>query len=322
MGDEMARFSIGTAINDAFSLMRRRPLSVFVWGLIMVAPSVAGLGLLWPMMGDMVAAMAMRAGSDGPDPAVMANMMQFQAASWLLNIVQLLLMVVIYTAVMRAMLRPRESSFFSLRLGMDELRIAVVGLAVIVGMYIAIFVLILIGMAIGFATWSAGSPTNWLVIVGLIVTAFVAICIALARVSLIAPASVLYRTFAFAEGWRLGRGQTGSLFGMGLLVMLIIILVEGIVFTIGMAIAVAAGMAGGMNWSTPHSHTMDVNPFEGMNAVLAANWPWFAAGALVLSMVYGAVMTLSVGSYASACGQLAGNGGSIPADEQSPATVA
>lgn len=297
-------------------------MSVFVWGLIMVVPSVAGLGLLWPMMGDMIGAMAMRANSEGPAPVAMANMMQFQAASGLLNIVQLLLMVVVYTAVMRAVLRPRESGFFSLRVGMDELRVAVVGLAVLVGMYVAMFVLILIGLAIGFATWGAGSPTNWLVIVGLIVTAIVAVWLAMARVSLIAPASVLYRTFAFAEGWRLGRGQTGSLFGMSLLVMLIVMIVEGIVFALGMAIALTAGFAGNLDWAAPRSHNMDVNPFEGMNAVLAANWPWFAVGSLVMSIVYGAVLTLSVGSFASACRQLTGGGTPVPTDEHSPAPVA
>ena len=46
----MARFSIGTAIGEAFGLMRRRPLAVFVWGLLMVAPSVASMALILPMM--------------------------------------------------------------------------------------------------------------------------------------------------------------------------------------------------------------------------------------------------------------------------------
>ena len=318
----MARFSIGTAINDAFSLVGRRPLSVFVWGLIMVAPSAASVGLLWPMMGDMFGAMAAQAhGGSSPD-AAFADMMQFQALSGLMNIVQLLLMVVVYAAVMRAVLRPRESSFFSLRLGMDELRIAVVGLAIIVGMYVVMAILALIGLAIGFTAWGAGSPTNWLVIVGLVVTAMVAICLGMVRVSMMIPASILYRTFGFAEGWRLGRGQIGPLFGMAVLLFLMVIVIEAVVFGIGLAIAVGAGLSGGLDWTALQSHDMDVNPFEGLNAALTANWPWFAAAALVVSVVYGVMLALGVAPYASACRQLAQSGTPSSVDEHSPAPVA
>lgn len=317
----MARFSIGTAFGDAFGLIRRRPLSIFVWGLLMVAPAAATFSLLWPMMGDMAGAMAAEAHGGGPSDAAFENMMQFQALSGLLNIVQLLVMVVVYTAVMRAVLRPRETSFFSLRLGMDELRVAVVGLALIVGLYIGIFVLALVGMAIGFAAWGAGSPTNWLVIMGLIVAAFLAIWLGMARVSLIAPASVLYRTFAFPEGWRLGRGQTGALFGLSLLMLLLLIVIEATVFCIGLAVAVAAGITSGLDWtSLRHSHNMDVNPFAGMDAMLAANWPWLAIGAVVLSGVYGALLALNIGPFASACRQLAESG--APSGVDAPASVA
>lgn len=316
----MARFSIGTAIGDAFGLIRRRPLAVFVWGLIMVAPSAATFGLVWPMMGDVFSQMAMDAGGDGgPSDAAMANVMQFQAMSGLLNIVQLLLMVIVYTAVMRAVLRPRESSFFSLRLGMDELRVAVIGIAIIVGMYAAMLVLMLIGAAIGFAVWGAGSPMNWLIIVGLVVTAIVVIWVAMVRVSLMAPASVMYRTFAFAEGWRLGRGQIARLFGMGILIVLMIIVIEAVVFGVGALIVfTATGATIGWDWAALRAHNMDANPFGGISAMLAANWPWFAIGAVVVSMVYGAMLALSIAPYASACRQLGESGTPSPVDEPAP----
>ena len=314
----MARFSIGTAIGDAFGLIGRRPLSVFVWGLIMVAPSAATFGVMLPMLGDMFGAMELERGGGSAHNAAFADMMQFQAVSGLLNIVQMLVMVVVYTAIMRAVLRPRETSFFSLRIGMDELRVAVVGLAVFVGLYIVMMVLMLIGVAVGFAAWGAGSPMNWLVIVGLVVTATLAIVLGMARVSLIAPASVLYRSFAFAEGWRLGRGQIGPLFGMMLLLLLLIIVIEVVVAGVVLAIAVGAGMSGGIDWTALHPHNMDVNPFEGLNAMFVANWPWFAVGGLVAAMIYGAMVTLHVAPWASACRQLAGSGAPSPADGQSP----
>ncbi|MEJ6790628.1 hypothetical protein BrevBR_13875 [Brevundimonas sp. BR2-1] len=316
----MARFSIGTAISDAFGVMRRRPLSVFVWGLILVAPSAATFGLVWPMMGDVFAAMALETGDGDVRDTAFGQMMQFQALSGLLNIVQMLLMVVVYTAIMRAVLRPQEDSYFSLRLGMDELRVAVVGLALIVGLYAAMIVMMLIGGAIGFAVWGAGSPMNWLVIMGLIVAFVVAIFVAMARVSLIMPASVLYRTFAFAEGWRLGRGQTGRLFGMMLLLILLLVVIEVVVVGIGLAIAVAVGISGGVDWAALQSDRTGANPFEGLDVMLAANWPWFAVGAVVVAMVYGLLMTLHIAPYASACQQLAESG--TPSNVDEPASVA
>ncbi|HWQ87891.1 hypothetical protein [Brevundimonas sp.] len=316
----MARFSIGTAIGDGFDLIRRRPLAVFVWGLLMVAPSAATFGLVWPMMGEMIGAMAMEARGDGSvHDTAFANMMQFQAMSGLLNILQMLLIVVVYTAIMRAVLRPREDSFFSLRIGMDELRVAVVGLAVVVGLYITMMVMVLIGAAVGFAAWGAGSPVNWLVIVGLVVTAILAIFLGMARVSMIAPASVLYRTFAFAEGWRLGRGQTGRLFGMMLLLILLVVVVEVVVVGVGLAIAVAVGASGGIDWAGLQSHHTEANPFAGISAMVAANWPWFAVGAVVAAAIYGLLVTLHIAPYASACRQLAEGETPPKADEQSPA---
>jgi len=313
----MARFSIGTAIGEAFGLMRRRPLAVFVWGLLMVAPSVASVALFLPMMGEMIASV----GAEGADPeqindAMMGDMMQMQGVSWLLHLLQLVLGVMVYTAIMRAVVRPRETSFFSLRLGMDELRVAVVGLAIIVGFYLLLLVLILLGVAVGFGVWGLGEPFNWLIIVALCIGLILAIWLGAARVSLIVPASVLHKTFAFEEGWKLGRGRTGALFGMMLLIVLIIIVLEMLVFGVGAA--VLAISASGMDWSQIQAAIED-DPIAGLQALFIANWPWVTVGAVVVSALYGVLLTLGIAPYASACRQLAGGGTPSHADAHSPA---
>lgn len=298
----MARFSIGTAIGEGFGLVRRRPLSVFVWGLLMAAPSVASVALLLPMLGEMITSIA----SEGSNPdqvqqAMMADMMQMQGLSSLLNLLQMALAVIVYTAVMRAVVRPRETAFFSLRLGMDELRVAVVGLALTVGICLGALVLVLLGVGIGFATWGLGEPYNWLIIVALWFGLVLAIWLGAARVSLIAPASVLHRTFAFEQGWKLGRGRTGALFGMMLLIILIMLVAQALVVGIGSAVFMVA--AGGMDWSRILA-AIEENPIAALTSLFNANWPWITLAGLVASALHGVILTLSIAPFASACRQL------------------
>lgn len=300
----MARFSIGTAIGEAFSLLGRRPLSVFVWGLLMVAPIVAGMGFMLPMMGELFASIPTEAEStQAVHEAMMADMMQFQGVSALMQLGQLALMVVVYTAVMRAVVRPKERSFFSLRVGMDELAVLVVGIAVCVGVYAVMIIMALLGAGIGFSVWGLGPPANGVIIAVMVIVFVLAILLALARVSLIAPASVLTRSFAFVEGWRLGHGRTGALFGMSLLIVLIVFAIELVLMVIGFGVfAVFANV--GMDWDIHSAAAMHENPFAAMEPFFRAHWPWLVVGGGVMSAIYGMLVTLTVAPYASACRQL------------------
>lgn len=318
----MARFSIGTAINDGFGLIGRRPLAVWVWGLLLMAPGAVGLALVFPAMAAVFADMPApgdEAAADAMTGQMLGQMMQFQLASMLSNIGQLLVMAVVDTAVFRAVLRPLESSVFSLRIGMDELRVAVVGLAIGVGLYVAMMVFIMVGLAIGFAVWTSGDPAVLAVTVTVMALIMVALLfLALARVSMMAPASVLYRDFAFAQGWRLAAGQMLPLFGMMLLILLVILLVEAVVVVAGVTAFFGAGALGGFEW-TPLPH--DANPFALMTGWVAANWYWAVLAGAVASFIYGVLITMSVAPFASACRQLAESGTASPADEQSPAVT-
>jgi hypothetical protein len=302
----MKRFSIGTSIGDGFGLIGRRPFAVFAWGLLMVAPMFGALGLMAPAMGEMFANMPDAEGAAAADSAftegMVAQMMQFQMASLLANLGQYVGMAVVYTAIFRAILRPAERSFFSLRLGMDELRVAVAGLAIGIGIYIVMIFGILLCVALGFGLWAQGEAVAlWTCgIVGLAM--IVALFWGLARVSLIAPASVLYRDFAFAQGWKLGAGKGWPLLGMLVLLYLMILVIYFVVILI---VALAAGGLIAATGSAFEGAGPDANPFEGIGAWMAVNWPWLVVGGLVLSWVYGAFMTVMVAPFASACRQLA-----------------
>ncbi|HEY0101911.1 MAG TPA: hypothetical protein VGB60_00395 [Brevundimonas sp.] len=316
----MARFSIGTAIGDGFSLIRRRPLAVFVWGLLMIAPAAGSFALVFPAMGELIAQMPAPGEAEayaGPPDQLMAQMMQLQAASMLLNIGLMLVMVVVYAAIFRTILRPGDSGAFSLRVGMDELRIGVVGLAIGVGLYAAMLLLVVICAVVGFAVWTAGGRVLFAVVVGLLViAAMVAACIGLARVSLIPPATLLYRDFAFSQGWRLAQGQTLRLFGLLVLIFLMILLVETVLLIGGVTAFAASGLASGFDWTQTGP---DFNPFAAVSAWVARNWYWSVLGGLVGAFLYGVLMTLAIAPFASACRQLAASASSASDAIQRPA---
>ncbi len=308
----MKRFSIGRSIGDGFDLIARRPLSVFMWGLVMIAPSLAAVALIFPAMSDIFASMPAEGASDAAaeaafDKAMFANIMQMQLASLLANVVQLLTMAVAYTAVLRAVLRPRETSFFSLRIGMDELRVAVVGLAIVMGLYAAMIVVVLLAAAIGFAMWAIDPTLMWVVMAVLGVALVVALFWALARVSLIAPASVLRRDFAFAEGWKLAAGKGWPLLGMMVIILLVILVIE-MVLLLGAVALVAGALGQGGVWLEP-----DANPFIGFSAWLRTNWYWAALAGVATCWFYGFVAALSLAPFASACRQLVDSSAPPPA---------
>lgn len=306
----MKRLSIGAALGEAFELVGRRPLSVLVWGLLVLAP-IVGLFVFMPS-----AMVEMMSGHPGPDAdaaaedlwaqAVLPQMMQAQAASMLANLGQLLAMVVVYGAIMRAVLRPEQRAGFSLRLGMDELRLAVVGIAVVVAIYAAVIVVALLTAALAAAFWGASQVVAVGIIGGAVVATVIGLFVFMARVSLIAPASLLYRDFAFVQGWRLARGHTLPLLGLLLLIVLIILAIEIAAVVVFGAVAFGAWRLGAV--AGFEGVEAKASPDEGLAALCAwaaAHWPWLAVGGIGLTFIYGIVLVLSIAPYASACRQLA-----------------
>lgn len=309
----MTRFSIGEAIGAAFSLMRRRPAAVFVWGALVVGPMLLFIPIILGFLFRFAATVEAESAA-GVDPATapfpaeaFAGMVGMQAAGGLLNLLQLLAMVVVYPAVMRAVIRPDEKSWFSLRVGMDEVRVAVVSIVVFGGLYVVMMVAMMLAMVVGAVAVGLGGQHGGRVFV-VVMAVFMfgmmiaALCV-FARFSLMAPASLQYRTFAFSEGWRLGKGQWDRLIGLHLVSMAVILLIELLLMlVIGFGVLAAVNM--GVDWNLPPAGS-DENPFPALEALLAAWWPMLVVGGVLLCALYGVLLTISVAPVASACAQLA-----------------
>jgi hypothetical protein len=228
------RFSIGEAIGEPLRLAFKRPLMTMAWGLLSILPGFITFAAMGPLLieliqnGDLMA----NGGPAADDFSTFNQFMIFQAWSGLANILGLLAYLLVTTAVIRAVLagRRRDGAAF-VRLSKDEFYVAVIGLAIGVGVT---FVVILGGLLVAiFGGIAVGTGEVWsmLAALGLGTALFLAVALIWGRLALIAPVSVMTGELAFAAGWRAGRGQTGRLFLLGLALIGVSILI-GIGFLI------------------------------------------------------------------------------------------
>lgn len=251
-------FSFNEALTAPFVLLRQRPVHLFVWGLLMVALAGGVSALLIPSLA------AMPLGSTERQAALdiyLEESIRLQAMVNALNVLGYLIMLVTWTAAGRATLSPgRGDRFLFLRLGMDEVRVAVVMIAVFAGWYIALLLLILLGAAIGAALWGWDRPIviGGLVIYGLVL--LVASVWLLVRTSLIVPASLILGRFAFAEGWAITRGQVWKLAGLNLVLWIINLLSVIPFYALAGAILAAGFFGQGLIWPTRIETLSDLEP--------------------------------------------------------------
>jgi len=141
----------------------------------------------------------------------------------------LLLMIgllVLYTAALRAAVRPAESGFAYLRLGMDEVRMVLVALVLSVGFFLLYVLLALvigvIGGVVAVAARAAAVPV--FVLLGLIV--FAVLIFFYVRFSLAFALTMQRGKIMIGESWNLTKGRFWTLFGAYFVVGLIVTVVS------------------------------------------------------------------------------------------------
>ena len=300
----MKTFSIMEAAAEPFRLVGRRPLATLAWGLVMLVPVVGLMVVFMPMFMEIV---TLAIENPDTDPEMFSDplagqMFQFQLWSNLLNLIQLGFLLVVTTAIIRAVFAGKRGDGAAfLRIGMDELRVAVVGVAVFFGMYALGIIAVLLAVALGVALWTLPDPWRWLGCVGLGVTVLVGLLLLWGRLSLLAPASIHHKDFAFVQGWRMGKGQSSRLLGLMVMLFFICLLVGVVVLVL--AVVVFAVTAGGMTaFSDP----------EAIKAWFSSlpEQPWVLAGvgtALLLPMAWlqGFSQALTTAPYAYVTARLA-----------------
>ena len=216
--------TVGGIISGGFALLRSRPLSALAWGVIYVALSALGIFALFvPFMQFMMANGGRQA---APDPAMF---MQLIGQMYLFYFLLMLVLVVLLTAGLRAALRPEESSFASLRLGMDELRMVGLTLLFAIAAFILMIVLmmltfVVVGATAGMASLAprAGGQFSGGMLLMMLVIYAVPIYFGV-RLSPAFALTVMRRKIIIGEAWTLSRGHFWVMFA-GYLVLNLIVL--------------------------------------------------------------------------------------------------
>lgn len=287
-------FSISEAMVTPLRVIRRHPVAVFAWGFAVAAFYLLFMTLIFGALADIPLAQDAE-----PSPVLMGRIMAVQGASMILNVGQLALTVMVWAATMRATLRiGRPDRYLFMRLGMDELRLLVVGAALFLGTYLAVIVLVLLGAAISAVIWQASEAAA--VIVGMIMLLLLiaGVAVAMARLSLIAPATMILQRLAFVEGWKLGRGRTLPLLGLLACTWLAYLLLYFVIAFIVIVALFAAGF---------FAHVQNAQGAATLGELFPSAVVLWSVAAVVLipgAFVYGAVMTLLSAPFVAACREL------------------
>lgn len=190
------KLNIGTLVGGGVDLLRHRPGAALVWMLINLA-GIAGL--------ELMSRQIMRT-----DPSGGSSDLSYFLVALLLA----LMIPVLFTAALRAMLRPRETEFASLDAGMDELRVIGLGLlfTIIWSLVGAMAGFVSAPLTLALASGSGPSAGGTVIVIVVALIRLLIPCLVLAALSLAFPLVLIRRRILLDEAWRLSEGQVWPLF--------------------------------------------------------------------------------------------------------------
>jgi hypothetical protein len=295
-GAAMEGFSFGQAIGAGFRVMGRNPVAVLMWAAVyLVFLLLPALALLRYVLPDMISAMQQAAEHAAehtrPDPAAMMALRSrgygLQPALWVLSVV---VNTVVIGAIFRSVLEPEKGRFGYLRLGGQELWLGLTYLVITVMTVIMVFILVFpvaiaAGIGAAMAQHGTGTPLVGLVVTLLALGGFGVILWVLLRLSLALPMSFAQGRFLLYESWDLTRGHALKMFGVYLVLVLGLAVLELIfVFTVGASV-----------FQARHADPQFASHFAGRIAqFVATSWPTIAGFAVLISIIGMAVRTVTV----------------------------
>jgi hypothetical protein len=270
--------NVGTILGGAFALIRERPGAVAVWGLIYLATDIVlGLGTV-ALLGSGI------------------NMVGTWTLILLLNLALFLVVMVLYTAIQRAVLRPGERSFASLRFGMDEVRAILLAIFYVVLFYIGlVFLGVVMFLFVGASASTGSVATVWFMVVIQFIALFCILAWFYVKLSLSFPLTLLRGRFVMGEAWTLSKGRFWTLFGAYFVIFVIMFVLSLVIALLTQQEYFSAVLQSGFNSESAQRaayRQYDQLSAGGIDAMTMVEWVLGAAlGTLGLTLLGGATAT-------------------------------
>jgi hypothetical protein len=278
-------FSATDAAFEGFRVVRRKPMVLLWWTLFyLVIFGLIALVVAQPLTNffSLVQQYEGTGGEPTPDE-IMGFMLPLMATIPLLIPLLILQNGIVYSAIARSVLHPEKSAFGYLRLGMDEVRVAVVVLVLgilfnIIGFVGYMAVLLLAGGASAIGDGGYPGGVGLFGMLGMLLVYGVMWWL-MARLSLAVPITVAEKKFAFFDSFKMTEGHTLKVIGMAILAGVMAIVVAFLVWIIAVAIFLAVGST--VDWQSLE--------MAGFGEVIRVAGPMIALG-VVIYAVYAALM--------------------------------
>jgi hypothetical protein len=250
-------FSATDAAFEGFRVVRRKPVVLLWWAAFyLVSFALIFLVAAGPIAGLMAAASDLENMGPGATPEDLEPLMMAYASILPLVLpLGLLIGAVLSAAVARSVLEPGKSAFGYLRVGMDEVRVAVVSLVLMIVLWLASAVSFGVAGVAGAALAAADVPGGPLVMVVLFLAATVFLIWLSVRLSLAVPITVAEKKFAFFDSFKVTGGRIWSLIGMAVIAFVMTMVVS--ILTSIVFFPITMGLGAVVDWQS----------LEGMNAM-------------------------------------------------------
>ena len=251
-------FSASDAAFEGFRIVRRRPLAMLMWALAYIVFFALAFLLAGSSFVTIMQQVEALEGS-GATPTMENLGPLFQAYGIILLVVAPLSIIVstmLSTAIARAVVRPKDSAFGYLRLGMDELR--VFGAMVVMMLLIAVYYVVVFGVVFGVGAYANSSGQGGWFALALVLglAGFCGLIWLAVRLSLMVPIIVAEKRFTVLSSLGLTKGRFWPLLGMALLAFIMAIVVAFLGWLISMPLTLLVGGSMASQFAGMEGHSM------------------------------------------------------------------
>lgn len=241
-------FSASEIAFEGFRLTRERPAAIGLWAVAhLILSLISGVALTYVMGSDLALIQNFQTEQPGDLEALNALLPALGKLYALVIPLGLFTGALFTCAALRAVLRPQDSKFGYLRFGVDEFRMLLLFVVIVL-----IYVLVLTGAVIGVTLISAGlgmvlgGGVAAGVLAGLLTfCGMIGVSIWLAvRLSLAPAMTFTTGSIQLAEAWKLTRGRFWQLLGAYFISWVLTVVVS--LLAMAIIFAVVAGFGGGM----------------------------------------------------------------------------